>query len=104
MEPSIEILSSLITPIGVAAIFVWLYINEKRTHEETRRYYWSRLDDERTAHERTRMLYRDDLREIAGMRQHLNSVQRVVDRARSERDTQEMNIPRLADTGPLAPD
>jgi|GEM_PF-4531019 len=103
MELTIEAISGLITPIGMAAIFVWLYISEKKSHEETRRYYWNRFDEEKMAHERTRQQYRDDLREVAGMRQQLRTVQSVV-RTYPERETQEIKAPRpQGNTAPLSP-
>lgn len=52
--------SNLIQDLGIWILFAWLYINEKKAHNETRKQY------------------REDLREIAGMRQSMNRVQSVV--------------------------
>lgn len=40
---------SMVSQFGWAAVFLYLYVNEKKSHEETRR------------------LYRDDLRDMAGL-------------------------------------
>lgn len=101
---TIEALTGLMTPIGMAVIFVWLYLQEKKSHEETRKYYWTRIDEEKLKHEATRNQYREDLREIAGMRQHLSTTQRAVEQFRV-RETQEMSpAPKIPDTGPLPHD
>lgn len=53
-------ISNLIQDIGIWAMFAWLYVQEKKAHNQTRNQY------------------REDLREIAGMRQSMNRVQNMV--------------------------
>lgn len=53
-------IGNLIQGLGMWAIFAWLYIREKEAHRDTRKEY------------------REDLREIAGIRQSLAKTQRNV--------------------------
>lgn len=53
-------IGNLIQGLGMWAIFAWLYIREKEAHSDTRKEY------------------REDLREIAGIRQSLTNTQRNV--------------------------
>lgn len=62
----------LIQNWGVWVIFAWLYINEKR------------------AHQLTREQYREDLREIAGLRQNIGRVQSYVRENKQVPTTTEM--------------
>lgn len=50
-------IGNLVQGIGMWAIFAWLYIREKEAHRDTRKEY------------------REDLREIAGIRQSLSKTQ-----------------------------
>lgn len=53
-------IGNLLQGVGMWAIFAWLYVREKEAHAETRKDY------------------REDLREIAGMRQNLRNTQVAV--------------------------
>lgn len=57
-------LVDLAQSFGIWIVFMYLYISEKRAHEQTR------------------MEYRQDLREIAGLRQNLQRTQYYVDQAK----------------------
>lgn len=56
----VQAVANLVQDFGVWAIFAYLYISEKRAHKETTQQH------------------KDDLREIAGMRHRLQSVQEIV--------------------------
>lgn len=78
MPPEIEIVNqirALIQDFGIWAVFFYLYVQEKK------------------AHQLTRDQYREDLREIANLRQNLNRAQTYV------RDTQ--TIPVTSEMHPL---
>lgn len=57
-------LVDLAQSFGIWIVFMYLYISEKRAHEQTR------------------LEYRQDLREIAGLRQNLQRTQYYVEQAR----------------------
>lgn len=60
----IKNLLDLVQSFGIWIVFMYLYINEKKAHEQTR------------------VEYRQDLREIAGLRQNLQRTQYFVDQAK----------------------
>ena len=84
MTPEIQALLDIIQQVGLWAIFAWLYVQEKRDHAETRRNLYAQLEAAKSSH-------MADIREIAGMRQNLyslnpqNSVPRDPPRLREER-------------------
>ena len=49
----VSTLSDLMSSVGMWAVFAWLYLSERKEHNKTRR------------------LWNEDLRDIAGMRPHL---------------------------------
>ncbi len=51
----VTIVSDLVNTVGMWAVFAWLYVSEKKSHEKTRT-QWV-----------------EDLRDIAGMRPHLGT-------------------------------
>jgi len=62
----INLIWDIVQSLGMWAIFAWLYVNEKNAHKETRKEY------------------REDLREIAGIRQSLTNTQNTVQQWNSE--------------------
>jgi hypothetical protein len=56
----IQAVANLVQDFGVWAIFAYLYITEKRSHQQTTQQH------------------KDDLREVAGMRHRLQNVQDIV--------------------------
>lgn len=65
-------LVDLAQSFGIWIVFMYLYISEKRAHEQTRREY------------------RDDLREIAGLRQNLQRTQTYANEYRQIPQNSEM--------------
>ncbi len=61
----IDVLSGLVSSVGMWAVFAYLYINEKRAHELTRNRYY------------------DDLRTIAGMSAFSRDICPVSERLKS---------------------
>jgi hypothetical protein len=59
-NPDITQIANLIQDFGIWILFAWLYVQEKKAHNDTR------------------VQYREDLREIAGMRQSMTRVQQSV--------------------------
>ena len=64
----LQFVIDLVQSLGMWAIFAWLYVREKDAHKETRKEY------------------RDDLREIAGIRQTLTNTQRSVTEWKASND------------------
>ena len=74
-EVDLSKIIDLIQQLGIWIVFAWLYVNEKKAHQVTR--------DQ----------YREDLREIANLRQNLNRVQTYVRDNQQVPSTSEMQIP-----------
>lgn len=62
------ILLDVVQSVGMWAVFLYLFINERKSHESTRRQY------------------REDLREVAGLRQSINRPQAVHNHVSSPAD------------------
>ncbi len=71
---AIEQIRALIQDFGIWIVFAWMYVQEKK------------------AHQLTREQYRDDLREIANLRQNLNRVQSYVRDAQQIPTSSEMKV------------
>jgi len=63
----------LIQQLGIWIVFAWLYVNEKKAHQHTREQY------------------REDLREIANLRQNIGRVQTYVGEAKQVNQSSEMH-------------
>lgn len=68
MTPEVQALLDMVQQFGIWIIFAWLYITEKRDHMQTRK-------DKDIEIEKIRAAYLADIREMAGMRTSLYSVQ-----------------------------
>jgi hypothetical protein len=70
MTPEVETLIQIVNSVGLWAVFFYLYLDERRSHQKTREDLTLREHAARDAH-------MSDLREIAGMRADLGRVTRI---------------------------
>lgn len=64
MTPELEIILKLLSDFVLSGIFAYMFITERRDHAETRKELYKDVENARGEH-------REDLRQLAGLRQSL---------------------------------
>jgi len=97
MTPDVQALLDLLQQGGMLLLVAWLYVNEKRDHSATR----IRLESELTG---TRAAHMADIREIAGMRQSLYSLNPLNSVPRDQPRPREREAGGISSASPIAPE